>query len=302
MSLKIEQSCKYRGEGQWDWAVWVDGPKAELDQVAKVEYILHPTFPNPHRNVTNRRNKFRLKARGWGVFKLFINLHKKDGSVEKREHKLLLRDETRSKSAPPPPPAPDRGLPYESLDEAVYRSFSDEDDDEPPKRGFSLAEDDDLSDPPLPPPGLAYSLGAEEESEDVESHRPTVFLSSGIQDADLAQELTEALQAEDIDVASIDTLSLKPEVQTAIDQALERASTAVMVFSEHPSSWVLKDMELARKHNLPITSVKVGSVTRGTKKDLGAVKDLVTQNLVAKDANALRGLARQLADSLKMKY
>lgn len=295
MSLRIKQSSHYRGERQWDWAVWIDGPKAELDQLASVEYILHPTFPNPHRSISNRRGKFRLEARGWGEFKLFINLHKKDGSVEKREHRLALREESRDKSAPP---APMRGLPYESLDGAVFRG--DLDDEEPPKsRGFALGED--LEPDALPAPGLSFSLDDEEPDVKVESRRPTVFLSSGVQDADLAQELTEALQAEDIEVASIESLSLAPEVKTSVDQALERASSAIMIFSEHPSSWVIKDMELAKRHNLPITSVKVGSATKSPVKDLGAVKDFITKNVVAKDANALRGLARQLADSLRTK-
>jgi transcription initiation factor IIF auxiliary subunit len=89
-SLKIEQSEKYQGDDWWSWSVWVAGPEADLDAVQLVEYTLHPTFRNPVRTVRNRRNGFKLKEAGWGVFTIYARLCKKDGSVIRLKHQLKL--------------------------------------------------------------------------------------------------------------------------------------------------------------------------------------------------------------------
>ena len=41
-----------------------------LDKVERVVYHLHPTFPNPDREVTDRKSKFELRTRAWGEFNL----------------------------------------------------------------------------------------------------------------------------------------------------------------------------------------------------------------------------------------
>jgi transcription initiation factor IIF auxiliary subunit len=91
MPLKIEQDYNYAGDDYWRWSVWLEGSDWELDQVQSVTYNLHPTFKNPVRVVESRSDKFRLKAAGWGVFTLYANVLRKDGSKERLSHYLQLR-------------------------------------------------------------------------------------------------------------------------------------------------------------------------------------------------------------------
>jgi transcription initiation factor IIF auxiliary subunit len=60
MTIRIEQGIKYQGDDYWNWWIWIEGSQEELDQIDHVTYILHPTFPNPVREVNNRSTKFRL--------------------------------------------------------------------------------------------------------------------------------------------------------------------------------------------------------------------------------------------------
>jgi transcription initiation factor IIF auxiliary subunit len=76
MTLRIEQGFKYRGE--------------ELDQIDHVIYILHPTFPNPVREVKNRSTKFRLDTAGWGVFLIRATVKQKSGKEISLTHYLKL--------------------------------------------------------------------------------------------------------------------------------------------------------------------------------------------------------------------
>ena len=90
MTLSIAQDFEYQGNNYWKWSVWLQGTDADLDEVASVEYHLHPTFPSPVRLVTNRASKFRLDSAGWGVFHLKAQVEMKDGSVMGLDHMLGL--------------------------------------------------------------------------------------------------------------------------------------------------------------------------------------------------------------------
>jgi transcription initiation factor IIF auxiliary subunit len=88
--LKIVQSEKYEGDEWWRWAVWVEGPDTEIDQISRVEYTLHPTFRHPVRIISTRRNKFKLATSGWGVFPVYARVFRKDGSTVRFRHQLTL--------------------------------------------------------------------------------------------------------------------------------------------------------------------------------------------------------------------
>ena len=90
MALHIAQNYEYVGNDQWNWWVWLDGDDAELDAVEAVEYHLHPTFPNPVREVKDRSTRFRLDSSGWGVFQLNARARLTDGSVVHLTHMLEL--------------------------------------------------------------------------------------------------------------------------------------------------------------------------------------------------------------------
>jgi transcription initiation factor IIF auxiliary subunit len=91
MALYIEQSSEYAGDDYWHWAVWLEGSNQELDDVQSVTYILHPTFRRPVRTVDSRETKFRLETAGWGIFTLYGNALRKDGTTVKLEHHLVLQ-------------------------------------------------------------------------------------------------------------------------------------------------------------------------------------------------------------------
>ncbi|KAA3618531.1 MAG: hypothetical protein D8M58_21345 [Calditrichaeota bacterium] len=91
MNLKIKNTWSYVGDDRWDWEVYLDdNGSGELAQVKFVEYILHPTFLNPVRNVKDPQNGFRLKSNGWGTFDVKAFIHKENGEKEKVIHHLKL--------------------------------------------------------------------------------------------------------------------------------------------------------------------------------------------------------------------
>ncbi|MDQ0306115.1 serine/threonine protein kinase [Kitasatospora herbaricolor] len=50
--------------------VFLDGTATDLDQVTKVVYRLHPTFPRPERVIADRSTGFALEMSAWGRFTL----------------------------------------------------------------------------------------------------------------------------------------------------------------------------------------------------------------------------------------
>lgn len=93
-NLRLKNSWKYKGKDWWDWEAFLDDQgSGELSNVEFVEYILHPTFPEPIRKIRDKTNGFRLKSGGWGVFPLKAFVHTKDGKKLKLEHNLKLQQE-----------------------------------------------------------------------------------------------------------------------------------------------------------------------------------------------------------------
>jgi|SRR6185312_4645706 len=92
MDLRLRQGFEYQGEDWWKWWIWLDGPAEALDEVDRVVYTLHPTFPNPVRHVKDRSTSFRLETAGWGTFTIYAKVHFKAGSkTESLSHELQLR-------------------------------------------------------------------------------------------------------------------------------------------------------------------------------------------------------------------
>ncbi len=90
MALSIQQSQEYLGKDHWRWSVWLDGAPEELDSVDHVTYILHSTFHNPVRRVSDRATNFRLETSGWGTFTLHAQIAYRDGRESPLEHELVL--------------------------------------------------------------------------------------------------------------------------------------------------------------------------------------------------------------------
>ena len=90
-ALTVKNSSTYVGNGRWDWTIFVDADLNTLQQIKCVEYILHPTFPDPVRKVCNQpTTKFAYSTNGWGTFMVKVNILHKNGRVEVLEHRLAF--------------------------------------------------------------------------------------------------------------------------------------------------------------------------------------------------------------------
>ena len=91
MNIRLRNSWEYKGDDRWNWRVFLDDDgTGDIEKVAFVEYILHPTFPNPRRRITDRENNFSLKSNGWGVFLIRAFANTKEGEKIRLEHELHL--------------------------------------------------------------------------------------------------------------------------------------------------------------------------------------------------------------------
>ena len=88
--MKIAQDQRYEGNDWWSWSVWIEAPDGELQQVEKVVWKLHPTFPNPTREITTPGTKFRLETSGWGTFRVHADVVQHNGMVRTLSHELEL--------------------------------------------------------------------------------------------------------------------------------------------------------------------------------------------------------------------
>ncbi len=70
MTYRIAQDFEYVGNDYWRWSAWIEASEAELDRVCEVTWVLHPSFPQPHKVSKERSENFRIRTAGWGVFTL----------------------------------------------------------------------------------------------------------------------------------------------------------------------------------------------------------------------------------------
>jgi len=131
MSYSIEQDQTYLGDDRWRWRTRiVADSREELDRVVEVTWLLHPSFPRPVVQSTDRRRRFRIERVGWGSFQIRAELQLADGRKESLSHWLQL-------SYPQEHPAPLRGGPTEtaapprsgasSAGKRVFLSYGSED-------------------------------------------------------------------------------------------------------------------------------------------------------------------------------
>ncbi len=86
-------TSRYVGEGRWEWTVFITAAPETLKEIRCVEYTLHPTFPDPVREICDRGGgprPFALTARGWGTCQLRIRVIFKDGRVQQLTHDLAF--------------------------------------------------------------------------------------------------------------------------------------------------------------------------------------------------------------------
>jgi transcription initiation factor IIF auxiliary subunit len=67
----------------YDWELYIDCKNEEFyKETRTVVYHLHPSFPITEIHKKNREDKFKLSSRGWGEFKIGVE--------------MILRDDTRA--------------------------------------------------------------------------------------------------------------------------------------------------------------------------------------------------------------
>jgi transcription initiation factor IIF auxiliary subunit len=74
----------------YDWQIWIKDGDMSISEVEKVEYLLHPTFPNRLRTTTDQASKFMVKSSGWGEFMIKVMVYTKNGQSYSFSHWLTL--------------------------------------------------------------------------------------------------------------------------------------------------------------------------------------------------------------------
>ena len=92
-SVKLEKGEK---SSWYKWKVFIDEKDEKLDEIANVTYILHPTFPDPVKVVSDRKSKFALEQIGWGEFNIISKIKYKNGHEEEKSYWLDLSKEPSS--------------------------------------------------------------------------------------------------------------------------------------------------------------------------------------------------------------
>lgn len=91
-TITTGNTSKYVGEGRWDWSVFIVADDRTLQEIKCVEYMLHPTFPEPVRTVCERGpgggKGFVLSSNGWGTFTVGVKITFADGEIRQLRHEL----------------------------------------------------------------------------------------------------------------------------------------------------------------------------------------------------------------------
>jgi hypothetical protein len=90
-SVKLDNVASQVGEKIWQWTAFIEADSNVLEQIECVEYILHPTFPNPRVDVCSlgdNSKPFALSAQGWGTFNLKARVLYKDRTYQEIERRL----------------------------------------------------------------------------------------------------------------------------------------------------------------------------------------------------------------------
>jgi transcription initiation factor IIF auxiliary subunit len=91
LPIKVGNVATERRKGLWKWTVYIQGPAQALNKIKCVQYALHPTFPNPNREICARgkpTQAFPLTATGWGTFEIGVRVFLKNGQIQELKYQL----------------------------------------------------------------------------------------------------------------------------------------------------------------------------------------------------------------------
>lgn len=105
MTLTLRNRWDHKGGQWWEWEAFLDDAgSGELENVERVEYVLHPTFRDPIREVTFPEGGFLMRTAGWGTFPLKAFVYLRNGQKLKLTHEIeLFSDPPRGISGARPP-------------------------------------------------------------------------------------------------------------------------------------------------------------------------------------------------------
>src|SRR5215217_5893284 len=86
----VKQEANFREPNTWQWGVWIEGTKKDLNAIKKVVYLLDPSFSDNPREVTDRQTNFRLEEESSRGFTIAIQVELKTGKKIRMQHELVL--------------------------------------------------------------------------------------------------------------------------------------------------------------------------------------------------------------------
>jgi transcription initiation factor IIF auxiliary subunit len=93
-NIEFDNRAKWVGKkgkyDYYDWEVFVAEDKEVIEKIDHIIYFLHKTFPNPVRTISDKKNGFALKSRGWGEFEIGIQIYFKDNQTQQQVYWLNL--------------------------------------------------------------------------------------------------------------------------------------------------------------------------------------------------------------------
>lgn len=226
MSISVKQSASYAGNNRWNWAIWLTGSAAELDQIKQVTYTLHPSFPNPVRVIRAKRDGFRLQSNGWGEFRIYIDILFRDGEHTQLSHDLKLTEEAEQTE-------PSHG-------KQIAASIAE------------LAHQTSIK-------GTVKKL-MHTMVEHATEHLPelTLFISGGVADAPTIERLRAALVKLNMQILSADDVPVGVPFAVHIENLIAQADIVVFMLSSRPSLWMNHEIEVAKRHEKRIVPILVG--------------------------------------------
>jgi len=228
MSIRIEQSSAYVGENRWNWSVWITGPAAELDQIDHVTYTLHPTFPNPVREIRARKGGFRLKSNGWGEFTIYLDIAYKDGKHQQLSHDLRLTSEISAKD----------NNTEQSNDTEIALHMNEFVPDLKNTAQEFLRKAIDAAVKHIP--------------------QKIIFISGGAADAEVLGRLRESLKKLNLCIKDATDVPAGVPVQAYIDSLITKADVVVFLISGRPSLWLSQEIDSAKRSQKPLVPILVG--------------------------------------------
>ena len=79
------------GRPYYKWRLFMDEPPEVRAQIKSVEYVLHPSFPEPTQVRTDSADSFAVDTAGWGSFTAAIRVYYKDGRKEDTSYFVDLK-------------------------------------------------------------------------------------------------------------------------------------------------------------------------------------------------------------------